>query len=106
MDLNPALRQLAEAYGIATEFWDWQGRHVDVPAETIVKVLAALDVDAVARRRPRTRGARPGRRAWRRMLPPSMVIREGWRRASTCMSGTANRCRSGSTWRTAAPGRT
>ena len=46
MDLYPALRQLADAYGIATEFWDWQGQHVDVPAETIVKVLAALDVDA------------------------------------------------------------
>ena len=30
MDLNPALRQLADAYGIAVEFWDWQGRHVQV----------------------------------------------------------------------------
>ena len=73
MDLHPALRQLAEAYGIATEFWDWQGRHVDVPAETIVKVLAALDVDAstpeaaeqAARRPARTRrGGGCCRRRW------------------------------------------
>ena len=46
-DLDPALRELAEAYGIAIEFWDWQGQHVEVPADTIIKVLAALDVDAV-----------------------------------------------------------
>ena len=46
MDLHPALRRLADAYGIATEFWDWQGRHVEVPAETIAQVLAALGVDA------------------------------------------------------------
>ena len=78
MDQNPALRQLAQDYGIATEFWDWQGRHVDVPAETIVKVLAALDVDAstpeAAERAVRDRADA----AWRRALPPSMVIREGW----------------------------
>ncbi len=45
-DLDAALRELAEAYGIAIEFWDWQGQHVAVTADTIIKVLEALDVDA------------------------------------------------------------
>ncbi len=78
MDLYPALRQLADAYGIATEFWDWQLRHVDVPAETVVKVLAALDVDAgtpeAAERALQVHHDAP----WQRMLPPALVIREGW----------------------------
>ena len=47
------LQQLARSYGIALDWWDWQGSHVVVPADTIVPVLAALGVDAshAARRR-------------------------------------------------------
>jgi len=78
MDLYPALRRLAETYGIAVEFWDWQGKHVDVPAATIVKVLAALEVDASSPEAAERAVAEHGNAAWRRMLPPSMVIREGW----------------------------
>ena len=78
MDLDPALRQLAEAYGIATEFWDWQLRHVDVPAETIVKVLAALDVDASTAQAAEAAVHALHDAPWRRMLPPTLVIREGW----------------------------
>ena len=44
--LDPALKALADAYGIATDYWDWQGRHVQVPAATVRAVLTALDVDA------------------------------------------------------------
>jgi len=78
MDLDPALRQLAEAYGIATEFWDWQLRHVDVPAETIVKVLAALEVDASTAQAAEAAVDALHDAPWRRMLPPTLVIREGW----------------------------
>ena len=78
MELFPALRRLAESYGIATEFWDWQGRHVQVPAATITAVLTALEVDAstpdAAENALQLREELP----WRRMLPPSLVIREGW----------------------------
>ena len=66
------MRELAAAaYGIATEYWDWQGRHVHVPPRHVVAVLAALDVDAGT-----TGGGRGPRwptattRPWRRMLPP------------------------------------
>ncbi|MCW2810235.1 MAG: hypothetical protein JWP61_693, partial [Friedmanniella sp.] len=27
-DLDQSLTDLAQAYGIATEYWDWEGRHV------------------------------------------------------------------------------
>jgi 4-alpha-glucanotransferase len=70
------LVQLAQALGVATEFWDWQGQHVPVPTRTIVGVLAALDVRIethadvagaleLARLRP-----------WRQLLPDVVVVRE------------------------------
>ena len=53
------LADLARAKGVATEYWDWQGRHVVVPGETIVAVLRGP-----RRRRLRTTPPRPrpGRR--------------------------------------------
>ena len=78
MELFPALRRLAEIYGIAGEFWDWQGRHVQVPAETIVAVLAALDVDAGTEEAARLAVREQETAPWRRMLPLSLVIRSGW----------------------------
>ncbi len=77
MELPVALRRLAEAYGIATDFWDWQGRHVDVPAETVIKVLAALDVDAGTPEAAERAAWEHEIAPWRRMLPPAQVIREG-----------------------------
>ena len=47
-DLDPVLQELAAAFDIATEFWDWQGHYVPVQAETIIPVLAALGVDATS----------------------------------------------------------
>src|SRR4051812_30908023 len=45
-DLDDSLRDLATAYAIATDYWDWRGQHVQVAAETVVAVLAGLGVDA------------------------------------------------------------
>ena len=39
------LAELAAAYGVATEYWDWQGRHALVAEATLVGVLSALGVD-------------------------------------------------------------
>ncbi len=75
-ELEPALTSLAEAYGIATEYWDWQGRHVLVSPATVVAVLAALDVDAST---PETAAAAleaHRSRPWTRMLPPCLALRE------------------------------
>ena len=77
MELPAALRRLAEAYGIATDFWDWQGRHVEVPASTVVQVLAALDVDASTPGAAEQAALEHGDAPWRRMLPFAQVIREG-----------------------------
>lgn len=75
---SPSLTDLARQVGIATEFWDWQGRHTQVSAESIRAVLAALDIDAsteeATHRALHDRGSGP----WRRVLPPTVVMREGW----------------------------
>ena len=40
------LLELATAHGVATQYWDWQQRHVVVPAATVIAVLAGLGIDA------------------------------------------------------------
>ena len=37
---SPRLVELAHAHGVATEYWDWQGRHVTVSEAAIVAVLS------------------------------------------------------------------
>ncbi|HEX6874874.1 MAG TPA: 4-alpha-glucanotransferase [Nocardioidaceae bacterium] len=75
--LDNDLLALARAYGVATEFWDWRGNHVQVPEETIVSVLAAMDVDA-STPEATGRALRSEREVrWRRMLPPSVVSTQG-----------------------------
>lgn len=74
----PELYELANACGVATEFWDWQGRHTVVSAETIVTVLEALGVDAST---PEATGEALYYRwlhRWERMLPPCIIARQGW----------------------------
>ena len=74
------LRQLADANGVATGFWDWYGNWVGVGAHTLLKVLGALglpldessstaDVDDALRLTEE--------RPWRRTLPPTIVARQG-----------------------------
>jgi len=72
------VRELAAAYGVATDYWDWQGRHVLVSTDTMVAVLAALDVDAGTPAAAEAALAARADEAWRRMLPPVLVTREGW----------------------------
>jgi 4-alpha-glucanotransferase len=73
------VRALAAAYDVATDYWDWQGRHVLVATDTLVAVLAALDVDAGTEDSARLSLAARADDAWRRMLPPVLVTRQGWR---------------------------
>ena len=76
-ELDPAVRELAAAYGVATEYWDWQGGHVEVGVATVLAVLGALGIDASSPER--ARDALTGRRDayWRRMLPTVLVVRTG-----------------------------
>ena len=74
--LEPSLHELADAYGIATEYWDWQGQHVEVARETVVAVLAALGVDAWTSEAAASALEEHHRLPWTQMLPPCRAIRE------------------------------
>jgi 4-alpha-glucanotransferase len=76
-DLDPALHRLADVHGIATEYWDWRGTHVIVPADTIVSVLRGLGVDASTPDRAWRSLEASSRDRWTRMLPPFLATRQG-----------------------------
>jgi 4-alpha-glucanotransferase len=71
------LVQLARAFGVSTEYWDWLGEHVTVSAGTIRAVLGALGVDATSEQAVAAALRESVERAWRRMLPPVVVARSG-----------------------------
>jgi 4-alpha-glucanotransferase len=75
--LSPELVELAAAHGVATDFWDWQGRHTPVPHESVVAVLAALGVPAHAPESVAASLAAVVEAPWRRTLPPVVVTRSG-----------------------------
>src|SRR4051812_33412070 len=58
------------------DYWDWQGRHVEVAAETIVAVLAALDVDASTTEAAAAALENHHRLRSSRMLPPFLALRQ------------------------------
>ena len=68
---------LAHAHGVATEFWDWQGRQVEVSAATVVAVLGALGVDAGTDEAVAASLTEADEAPWRRTLPPVVVVRQG-----------------------------
>ncbi|WP_336923719.1 4-alpha-glucanotransferase [Aquipuribacter sp. SD81] len=75
--LDEDLARLADAYGVATEYHDWQGRHVVVPRDTVLAVLAALEVDAATPEalQGALRDVELG--PWRAAVPTCTVVREG-----------------------------
>ncbi|WP_347345960.1 4-alpha-glucanotransferase [Microbacterium sp.] len=88
---TPALVALAEACGIATTYWSFYGEHVHVPSSTLCAVLRAMGVDLPASDETGPETAVPAppadaaidaalaeveARPWRRLLPPSVVVRE------------------------------
>jgi 4-alpha-glucanotransferase len=77
VELEPALRQLADAHAIATDYWDWQGHHHLVSRETLVAVLGALGVDVSTPEASEQSLAEHHRRPWTRMLPPFLASRQG-----------------------------
>ncbi|WP_210481267.1 4-alpha-glucanotransferase [Naasia sp. SYSU D00948] len=71
---EPALLELARTFAIATSFTDWQGRDLEISAETIRAVLTAMGVDADD---PAAALEERERRTRSRLLPPCVVLREG-----------------------------
>ncbi len=74
---SPRLRELAAAYGVGVDFWGFDGRRRDVSAATLTKVLGALGVDASTPAAVERALAEHADEPWRRMLPPTVVKREG-----------------------------
>jgi 4-alpha-glucanotransferase len=77
--LSAELAELAAYHGVATEFWDWQGRHVAVAEPTIIAVLQATGVsgDLADPAQARVALERAWLDPWRDPLPPCTVLREG-----------------------------
>ena len=76
-DLSPAQAELAELLGVATEYTDWQGKHVRVPVATVTAVLAALGIDASTPELAERALYDEQVRTWRRTVPPCTVARAG-----------------------------
>ncbi|MBA3020693.1 4-alpha-glucanotransferase [Propionicimonas sp.] len=74
---NPFLAELADAFGIATEFWDWKGRLTEVTDETVIAILAGMDVDAADPHKAAEALAAVRERPWTRVLPPCVVTEQG-----------------------------
>ena len=72
-----ALTDLARSLGIATEFTDWKGKTVQVPESTIRTVLEVFGVDTTDEFTLAHAAAERANAAWRRVLPPVVVLREG-----------------------------
>jgi 4-alpha-glucanotransferase len=73
-ELTQELLDLAAAYGVVTEYDDWRGNHVHVSAETIVAVLAAMDVDASTPEAAARARREQVELRWRRMLPACVTV--------------------------------
>ncbi|MHC6595183.1 4-alpha-glucanotransferase [Arthrobacter sp. C152] len=71
------LQQLADAHGVGTSFQGWDGLPHSVEKETLIKVLAALGVEAHTNGQIEAALAEAELAPWRRMLPPAVVIQQG-----------------------------
>ncbi len=71
------LALLAEAYGVATDYWDQSGTFVRVGAVTVAAVLTALGLDVSSSESIEAALEEKRLRDWRRMLPPVYVTRQG-----------------------------
>lgn len=74
---DEALVSLAEAYGIATEYWSFSGEQVHVPGTTLRAVLAAMGVAAADGEAVEHALAERAAEPWRRLVAASTVVRQG-----------------------------
>jgi 4-alpha-glucanotransferase len=74
---EPLLAELAQRFGVASEYKDWTGTPVQVNESTLVAVLAALGVDAGTEASRRSALVQHTRDYWARSLPPTIVSQSG-----------------------------
>jgi 4-alpha-glucanotransferase len=73
--LPPQLVDLAQAKGVSTDYWDWQGRHTHIPEAALRKVLTALGEDVSSDAATEASLAAARLAPWRRTLPAAVVAR-------------------------------
>lgn len=76
---SPGLVALAEAHGIATEYWSFFGDRVSVPAATLRALLRSMGVDPRSDDDIAAALTAVDEGPWRELLPPSLVTRPGAR---------------------------
>ncbi len=76
-DQVDALRELAAAYDVEVEYWDWQGNRASIGDGTLRAVLAAFGVDASSDEACRVALQARHRALAARPLPPCVVVRAG-----------------------------
>jgi 4-alpha-glucanotransferase len=76
---TPALTALAEAHGVATEYWSFFGDRVSVPASTLRSILRAMGIDPHDEAATSAAVVDAEQAPWRELLPPSLVTRPGVR---------------------------
>ncbi|HVF21365.1 MAG TPA: 4-alpha-glucanotransferase [Mycobacteriales bacterium] len=69
-----ALTELAVAHGVMSEYLDWSDEPVQVSADTIAAVLAALGVDASTEQAVAVAVADARAAPWRRPVAPTVVV--------------------------------
>jgi 4-alpha-glucanotransferase len=87
--VDPRLAELAAACGVATSYQDWAQRPVPVARAAVVAALAAVDVDASTPAAVEAALAARAEAPWRRLLPPSVVLRGRARRVDLRVPATA-----------------
>jgi len=75
--IGPELAELAHACGVATEYWDQAGNHVQVSGATLIAVLESLGHDVSTGESIKQATVDVRLRDWRRMLPAFVVAVQG-----------------------------
>lgn len=74
---DPSLTALADRLGVACAYHDWVGNFVTVEESTVIRVLAALGVQADTEEDCAAAISALDRQHWARALPPTIVVRSG-----------------------------
>ena len=77
IEVDESLAQLAQAHGVATDYWDQSGRLERVSARTVHAVLKALGVESETDPQIAAALEQIRLRDWRRTLPPTFIGRQG-----------------------------
>ena len=77
IEVDESLAQLAQAHGVATDYWDQSGRLERVSARTVHAVLKALGVESETEPQIAAALEQTRLRDWRRTLPATFIGRQG-----------------------------